>query len=361
MSLITRMTHRRILQAVHSRLRYVAGGRFVQHVRPTAVALLLTERCNARCVHCDIWKNKGKEENPTAEEWRTLLSDIRRWLGPINVVFTGGEALLKPYTIELVTHANSLGLFTEVLTHGYWPDQKKIEQLAATNPWFITVSLDGIGETHATIRGFDNFFDRTNLTIETLRRVRTDQRLNYTIRIKTVIMDQNLEDLGRLAEFASRDGMEVFYQPIEQNYNTAEDLRWFETSPNWPRDPEKAVRAVEQLIILKRQGLQIANSIRQLEVMIPYFRNPMTLQRATRAHTATERRQFCAASYLLQIQANGDVTICCSKPPVGNIRRESIRNIWLQRPHWWEEGCCQQDSSRYQEACMTGSDRRLPV
>jgi len=302
----------------------------------------MTERCNARCVHCDIWKNKGKESNPSAEQWRTLLSEVRTWLGPITVILTGGEALLKPYTIELAAYATSIGLFTEVLSHGYWPDQTKIEQLAATNPWLITVSLDGLGSTHSQIRGIKDFFERTNTTIETLLRMRAQLRLTYRVRLKTVIMDQNLDDLESIARFATREGLEVFYQPIEQNYNTPEDLLWFQTSANWPRDPEKAVRAVEQLIRLKREGLHIANNLRQLEVMVPYFQNPASLQTPTRTHTAVEQRQYCTALNFMQVQSNGDVTVCCSKPPVGNICQDSIRNIWEHRPQWWADGCCRQ-------------------
>ena len=40
--------------------------------------------------------------------------------------FTGGKALLKPYTIDLVEHASAAGLYVEVLTHGYyWDDQNR--------------------------------------------------------------------------------------------------------------------------------------------------------------------------------------------------------------------------------------------
>src|ERR1035438_9506137 len=65
----------------------------------------LTELCNARCVHCDIWKNQGKEDSPSASQWLKVLDDLRSWLGPVSIVFTGGEALLKPYAAELDAHA----------------------------------------------------------------------------------------------------------------------------------------------------------------------------------------------------------------------------------------------------------------
>jgi len=115
--------------------------------------LTLTERCNARCIHCDIWKNRGKEDRPSLDQWRAVLTDLRNWLGPVHVVFSGGEALLNRDTLELVSFGSSLGLFMELLSHGFWEDQAKIENLALARPSRVTISFDGIGETHDRVRG----------------------------------------------------------------------------------------------------------------------------------------------------------------------------------------------------------------
>jgi len=332
--------YRRGYEAFNYRLRSIAGGRWAAHCRPVSIAILLTELCNARCVHCDIWKNRGKEDSPSVDQWKAVLSDIRRWLGPVQVTFTGGEALLKPFAIDLVEFSSSIGLFVEHLTHGYWDDQSKIDKLALARPRRVTISLDGLGETHTRIRGREHFFEKTTATIRTLQRVRKDNGLDFTIRLKTVVMQHNLDDVCEIAHFANQDGMEVFYQPIEQNYNTPENPRWFDTSENWPRDTEKAVAAVRRLMELKRQGLPIANSYDQLQVMIPYFRNPDAMRVLTQAHSAHEQRSLCAATTTLQLQANGDVTICAGLPPVGNIKVTPLRRVWETRPRVWEDGCC---------------------
>ncbi|PWT99275.1 MAG: hypothetical protein C5B51_27630 [Terriglobia bacterium] len=331
----------RLYQGLHYRLRTFAGGRWAHLCRPTDIGFMMTNLCNARCVHCDIWKNKGREEGPAPEQLKTVLSDLRRWLGlAAPVFFSGGEALLRPYTVDLVAHASSLGLFTEVLTHGYWDDQTRIEQLALACPSRITVSLDGIGETHTVIRGRPQFFEKTTRTIETLQRVRREHRLKFAVRLKTVIMNQNLEEVHRVAEYARQDGMHVFYQAIEQNYNTPEDPRWFEHSANWPKDSAKAVAAIDRLMACKRAGLPIANSYAQLEAMKPYFRNPDAARVAIQSHSAHERRAVCAALTNLQILPNGDVLSCYGMPPIGNIFQTPIRQIWEDRPRWWEAGCC---------------------
>ena len=332
---------------VSYRLRTLAGGRLASYCRPTSIAVLLTERCNARCLHCDIWKNRGKESAPSVDQWKRTVRDLRRWLGPTYIVFTGGEALLMPFAPEVVAYASSIGLLVEHLTHGYWLDQGRIEQMARANPWKVTISCDGIGAAHDKIRGREGFFAAVQTTIETLLRIRREKRLGYTMRLKTVIMEHNLDQIAAIARFAQEHALEVFYQPIEQNYNTPDDPNWFRHSENWPRDRDRAVSVVRELIELKRQGLPIANTPHQLEVMIPYFENPESMMVITQSHSAHDR-PLCSAMTTLQIQANGDIKTCWSREPVGNIKESPIRQIWNQRPHWWVSGCCME--SRMSEA-----------
>ena len=276
----------------------------------------------------------------TADRWKELLTELRRWLGPVQVTLTGGEALLQPFAVDLVSHGSSLGLFVELLTHGYWDDQSRIERLALARPGRVTLSFDGIGETHDRIRGREGFYDKTTASIQTLKRVRRENGLDFEILLKTVVMEHNLDSVAAVARFAESEGLSVFYQPIEQNYNTPDDPVWFEHSANWPRDPEKAVSAVEQLVRLKREGSPIANSVEQLEVMIPYFRDPAALRKTVQSHVAHERRPDCSARFNLQVNADGDVQTCVFMPPIGNIKERSIRDLWCSRPRYWGGGCC---------------------
>ncbi|HYX31233.1 MAG TPA: radical SAM protein [Pyrinomonadaceae bacterium] len=334
------LNYRRLYEGVNYRLRTVAGGRMANRCRPTSIALLMTERCNARCIHCDIWKNRGREDRPARNQWQAVLDDLRRWLGPVHVVLTGGEALLNPDTLELVRHGSSIGLFIELLTHGFWQDQTMIESVAQARPSRVTISFDAVGDVHNLIRGRAGFNGWTETSILTLRKLRREQRLKMGIRLKTTIMKQNLDEAAEVAWFAKRNDVEVFYQPIEQNYNAPDDPTWFEHSETWPTDSAKAVATVRELCKLKREGLPIANSFAQLEVMIPYFTEPQTSRAAVQAHVAHEKKFLCSAMTNLQIQASGDVKTCISKDAIGNIRAQSIKEIWNARPRWWKKSCC---------------------
>jgi MoaA/NifB/PqqE/SkfB family radical SAM enzyme len=163
-------------------------------------------------------------------------------------------------------------------------------------------------------------------------------------------MEHNLDNLSEVARYASRPGMDVFYQPIEQNYNTPQDENWFLKSDNWPRDPEKAVQAVEQLVRLKASGLHIANTTVQLEAMIRYFRAPGALRMVTQGHVAHLRNPLCSSMTMLQLQSNGDVTTCSQRAPVGNVKDKPIRQIWESRPAHWDMGCCLDGACEYTDS-----------
>ena len=103
----------------------------------------------------------------------------------------------------------------------------------------------------------------------------------------------------------------------------------------------KAVSTVEELIGLKRsESLNIANSEKQLEVMIPYFRDPAGEGARSEAHTAHEKNTVCCALTTAMFESNGDVTICSRRELIGNIKEKSFRQIWENRPPHWELGCC---------------------
>ncbi len=333
--------YRRAHESANYRLRTFGGGRFRSACRPVSIAILLTERCNSRCVHCDIWRNKGKEDLLDLAQWKTCLSDLAHWLGPVQVTLTGGEALLQRFAPELVAHGVQQDLAIELLTHGYWSDHSRLRQAALADPWRITLSLDAIGDTHNAVRGRRKFWERTHASMQMLTALRAERGLSYMLRLKTVIMRQNVAEVANVAHYAKESGVEVFYQPIDRNYNSAEDPLWFETAPTWPRDQKALEASVRTLIRLKKEGFPIANSVAQLEAMIPYFLDPSALGAAASSQALHETERQCSGLTTLQIHPNGDVRICASRPSIGSLKEERVRDLWRSRPRFWEgEQCC---------------------
>ncbi len=82
---------------------------------PYRMDLALTYRCNVDCRHC-YNQSRGSRELPTGQ-WTGILN--RLWDASVpHVVFTGGEPTMRDDLAELVSHAESLGMVTGLLTNG---------------------------------------------------------------------------------------------------------------------------------------------------------------------------------------------------------------------------------------------------
>ncbi|MBF0417556.1 MAG: radical SAM protein, partial [Magnetococcales bacterium] len=69
------------------------------HPRPYKLTFSVTNRCNAHCRHCNIWRKTEPSDPLTLEEIDRLVSRYP-YLSWIDL--TGGEPLLKPDLPELV-------------------------------------------------------------------------------------------------------------------------------------------------------------------------------------------------------------------------------------------------------------------
>ena len=62
---------------------------------PTSASLAVTFRCNSKCVMCDLWKKKPKEEMP-AHLYRKLPSGLKY------IDITGGEPFLRKNLAKII-------------------------------------------------------------------------------------------------------------------------------------------------------------------------------------------------------------------------------------------------------------------
>lgn len=83
---------------------------------PYRMDLALTYRCDNDCPHCYVERPRDFPEMDTGE-WKKVLD--RLWEHGIpHVCFTGGEATVRPDLVELVEHAEDIGLIAGLLTNG---------------------------------------------------------------------------------------------------------------------------------------------------------------------------------------------------------------------------------------------------
>jgi radical SAM protein with 4Fe4S-binding SPASM domain len=113
---------------------------------PYRMDLALTYRCNNACPHCYVARSSDHPELDTGA-WRAILDRV--WAVSIpHVCFTGGEATLRDDLIELVAHAEGLGLVTGLLTNGRrLSDAAFVRALVAAGLDHVQITLESHDES----------------------------------------------------------------------------------------------------------------------------------------------------------------------------------------------------------------------
>ena len=83
---------------------------------PLAVLLEITHRCPLQCPYCSnpVELDRGSTEL-TTEEWKKVLTELAE-IGVLQVHFSGGEPTARKDLVELVKHADDVGLYTNLIT-----------------------------------------------------------------------------------------------------------------------------------------------------------------------------------------------------------------------------------------------------
>ena len=101
---------------------------------------MITRRCNYRCRGCSVWEDQDSHELSTEDVKKGL--DVLRDLGVIEIVFSGGNPLIREDIGEILDYA-SKNFVTTVYDNGSMA-AKKIDALK--NVDFVAISLDTLDE-----------------------------------------------------------------------------------------------------------------------------------------------------------------------------------------------------------------------
>ncbi len=142
---------------------------------PYKLTLILTYRCDCRCLMCNIWKRKVENEM-TADEVERFFAGNR---GFPWVNLSGGEIFTRRDLLDIaasVTRTNRDLYLLDFPTTGQQTEKiaGTVERILGLSPprLLVTVSLDGAGARHDEIRGRRNAFENCIATFRALRGLR---------------------------------------------------------------------------------------------------------------------------------------------------------------------------------------------
>ncbi len=284
---------------------------------PPFVILFINSICNMTCEHCFYWRSLNRRDDLTREE----LTALSRELGRIeNLNLSGGEPFLRPDFSEICRQFIRQNRVRQIYvpTNAYHT-QRTVAHVRATlaerglELFAVELSLDGLAEFHDRFRGIRGAFARAMETYDALAELQAaDPRLR--VHAISTATDVNLDEIRGLSRY-------LFERCPRMDHHNLALIRGDRKNPTL-RGPQLA--AYQQLYADIRALWAPREHGRYGAVVEPM------LQWA-KVRTATAARQVipCRAGILTAVvYANGDVSVCESHPPLGNLRTRSFREIW---------------------------------
>ena len=278
-------------------------------------------RCNCRCVMCDIWRIR-EASNLTVGDFEQHLDSIRN-LGVQWVVFSGGEPQLNEKWSVLGQMLRSAGMRVTLLTAGLLLESQA--QAVVDSVDDVIVSLDGPPVVHDGIRRVKGAFEKVARGVTALRQIRP----GIEIRARCTVQKANHKDLRCLVKSAREIGMNsvsfLAADLTSEAFNRAEG--WTSDRASQVGLAAKEIDAleteIESLIEEHRSDLEsgfVVESAGKLRRIVRHFRAHLK-----RAANIAPR---CNAPWVSAvIEASGDVRPCFFHPAMGNIHQQSLSEI----------------------------------
>lgn len=167
--------------------------------------LELTLRCNERCFHCGSYGGQVRQKEMTAADYRRLLEEVKQDfdISKMMLCVTGGEPLLRKDFFEILGYAHSLGYRWGMTSNATLISRETAHQLAVCGMSTISVSIDGLPETHDRLRGMK---DAYRLAMEGIRNMISENAFQ-NIQVTTVVNHGNIGELDALFEIM--DGLDI--------------------------------------------------------------------------------------------------------------------------------------------------------
>lgn len=275
-------------------------------------------RCNCRCVMCDIWKIDTAEEIGVAELERHL-EDLRR-LRVEWVVFSGGEPLMHSDLFRLAELLRENGIRTTLLSTGLLLGRYARRVVETIGD--VIVSLDGPTETHDAIRRVPGAFRLLDEGVRALHAIDPA----YCVAARCTVQHGNFARLRETVRAAREIGLRSISFLAADLTSTA-----FNRMIAWPAERQATVglnaaevatlaAEIEALIAEGPNREFVAESPEKLRRIVRHFR----------AHLGLDEPEAprCNAPWVSAVlETDGTVRPCFFHEPIGNAREDGFATV----------------------------------
>ncbi|MBN1804564.1 MAG: radical SAM protein [Sedimentisphaerales bacterium] len=177
-------------------------------LKPKGLVFMVTDRCNSRCMHCNIWRQKPVDNPLTAQEIEKLFSD-KLFERVRYVIGTGGEPSVRNDLgdIYLALHKAMPNAILQLSTNGLLPERViEVVNMAMENDirMDVGVSMDGIGEKNDAIRGVPGNFEKVDRLFSELLLIKEKYPDRLGITAGIVISDLTVDSIYDVREYTRK-------------------------------------------------------------------------------------------------------------------------------------------------------------
>lgn len=299
---------------------YLYFGKYFKHllnvipISPFSSNIKITERCNSRCITCNVWENTYDNECSTLE-FENILNQMRQ--NGIEIIrFTGGEPLLRDDLGDLIKKARNIGFKSiAVQTNGLLLSNKA-ENLIENGITIVRVSVDGIEETHNRLRGTPNGFEKSIEGIKKLSKIAHNKNKIVDIGINTTLSSLNIKEVPDLIKLCKDLN-------ITWGLNILDENPYFFKDKNISSLRIKNEKLIDNMInyiksAKKKMPEVIAIDKYSLNYVKDYLKNKI-------------KEPPCVHGYLdVYMDSKGDVySGCWVLKPLGNLKKYSLTDILI--------------------------------
>jgi MoaA/NifB/PqqE/SkfB family radical SAM enzyme len=178
--------------------------------KPHHAQWLITRKCNYRCRGCNVWTEQDKTELSAAEIKRGL--DILKKMGIVEIVFSGGDPLLRNDAAEIIEYASRL-FVTTVYDNGSMAGDK-VEALRPVD--FAAISFDSLDPAKMDyIKGVKGSYEKAMRSVETLKKE------GVNVCVTPTISQLNLNEIVDITNYFTSKAVPVWY--CLYNFDLASD------------------------------------------------------------------------------------------------------------------------------------------
>ncbi|HEY4711603.1 MAG TPA: radical SAM protein [Dehalococcoidia bacterium] len=249
------MAHLSLLQGTKLATKYIHS--YITN-RPIVISYEVTLSCNCNCCHCDLGGVIKGEKQITPEEY----GDLTQRLKPLAAQISGGEPLLRKDIAAIVRAIKQAGVrYMILVTNGVLLNESNYLQLREAGVNQFSVSLDFPDERHDDFRRRPGLYKRLEQTLPQLA------KLGFRdIILNTAITKANLREILPLAKKAIEWGVDISYSAYTPLRTGNEDY-----CLNNGEDLGILRQAINELIILKKQGTHLVNPKLTLQDTLKFF------------------------------------------------------------------------------------------